>query len=266
MRWVRVAICCVVACLSICPGPAAGVEEAPVVSGELRPWHRVTLTFDGPRTDENAEPNPFLDYRLQVTFRQGDCTCVIPGFFAADGNAAETGADGGCKWRVHFCPDRAGAWSYAVSFRRGREVAVSDAPEAGTPVPPLDGLRGTVQIGSAEGTGTDPRARGRLQYVGRRYLRFAGSGEYFLKQGADAPENFLACADFDGDFASDGHRDHLVKTWQAHVRDWREGDPSWQQGKGKGIVGAVNYLAGEGMNAISFLTLNVGGDDRNVFP
>jgi hypothetical protein len=32
------------------------------------------------------------------------------------------------------------------------------------------------------------------------------------------------------------------------------------------MIGAVNYLASEGMNVISFLTLNIGGDDRNVFP
>jgi len=31
----------------------------------------------------------------------------------------------------------------------------------------------------------------RLQYVGKRYLQFA-TGEYFLKAGADSPENLLA--------------------------------------------------------------------------
>lgn len=37
-------------------------------------------------------------------------------------------------------------------------------------------------------------------------------------------------------------------------------------GKGKGIIGAVNYLASKGMNVMSFLTMNIGGDDKNVFP
>ena len=35
------------------------------VSGDLRQWHKVTLTLDGPQADETAnDPNPFLDYRL----------------------------------------------------------------------------------------------------------------------------------------------------------------------------------------------------------
>ncbi len=87
-----------------------------------------------------------------------------------------------------------------------------------------------------------------------------------MKEGADAPENFLACADFDGGFKTDGINDELIKTWQPHVKDWKEGDPVGQNGKGKGIIGAVNYIASEGMNAISFLTMNINEDDRNVFP
>lgn len=43
-------------------------------------------------------------------------------------------------------------------------------------------------------------------------------------------------------------------------------DPSWKRNKGKGIIGAINYLSSQGMNAFSFLTMNVQGDDRNVFP
>ena len=30
-------------------------------SGELRQWHKVTLTLDGPEASETADPNPFLD-------------------------------------------------------------------------------------------------------------------------------------------------------------------------------------------------------------
>ena len=39
----------------------------------------------------------------------------------------------------------------------------------------------------------------------------------------------------------------LLKTWAPHVRDWRDGDPTWQGGKGKGIIyvkGNVNIYAG----------------------
>jgi hypothetical protein len=105
-----------------------------------------------------------------------------------------------------------------------------------------------------------------LQYDGTRYLKFAETGKPMLKVGPDAPENFLAYADFDGTFHNDGHKDDLVKTWEAHLPHWNEGDPTWQNGKGKAMIGAVNYLASKGMNAFSFLTNNIVGDDQNVFP
>ncbi len=105
-----------------------------------------------------------------------------------------------------------------------------------------------------------------LQYVGARYLKFAETGEYFLKVGSDAPENFLAYEEFDGTFHNDGYKDDLVKSWEAHETHWKEGDPTWKDDKGKDIIGAVNYLGSKGMNAFSFLTMNIGGDDQNVFP
>ena len=39
----------------------------PVVEGELKLWHPVTVTFDGSYVTESSDPNPFLDYRLNVT-------------------------------------------------------------------------------------------------------------------------------------------------------------------------------------------------------
>ncbi len=237
------------------------------VGGELKQWHKVTLTLDGPYAHElDNAPNPFLDYRLAVTFRHasGSPEYVVPGYFAADGKAADTSAESGTTWRAHLSPDKVGKWSYRVSFVKGKQVAVSSAP--GSPVTGCDGKSGTFEIRANDKSGRDMRARGRLQYVGKHHLRFAGSGEYFLKCGADAPENFLAYTEFDGNFKNDGHKDNLVKTWQPHVRDWRPGDPTWKSGKGKGIIGAINYLASEGLNSFSFLPFNVGGDDRNVFP
>ncbi|MEO0530327.1 MAG: DNRLRE domain-containing protein [Planctomycetota bacterium] len=114
--------------------------------------------------------------------------------------------------------------------------------------------------------GRDFRGQGRLEYVGERYLRFAGTGEYFLKQGADSPENLLAYDEFDGPFANDGQGDQFIKDWAPHVADWQPGDPTWGDERGKGLIGAVNYLASEGQNAFSFLPMNIAGDDKNVFP
>ena len=245
-----------------------GACFAAQVSGELKTWHKVTLTFDGPQTSESADPNPFLDYRLNVTFEHADggVRYVVPGYYAADGNAANTSADSGNKWRVHFAPDRPGEWEYVVSFRKGENVAVREEAKAGRSGGFMDGRTGSLTIAPTDKTGRDFRGKGWLEYVGKHHLQFAGTGEFFLKCGADAPENFLAYADFDGDFKTDGKKDNLVKTWEPHVRDWKPGDPTWQGGKGKGIIGAINYLAGEGMNVFSFIPMNVGGDDRNVFP
>jgi hypothetical protein len=249
-------------------GQLAGTSDAASVDGELRQWHKVTLTLDGPQAAENSDPNPFLDYRLQVTFRHAETglAYIVPGYFAADGDAANTSATSGNKWRAHLLPNKTGEWTYSVSFREGPGVAISDDDNEGSSVASVDGLQGSFEIARTDKTGRDLRGKGRLDYVGKHHLQFAGTGQYFLKAGVDAPENFLAYKDFDGEFKTDGQKDNLVKDWGPHVQDWRQGDPTWQDGKGKGIVGAINYLASQGLNAFSFLTMNIDGDDRNVFP
>ena len=197
-----------------------------------------------------------------MTFRHDSASYRVPAYYAADGDAANSGATGGRIWRCHFVPDRPGEWAYTVSFRRGANVAVSDHPAAGQPYPDADGRHGRFRVNPAA-TGQ----RGRLQFGGRQYPVWAATGELFYKLGPDAPENLLAYADFDGGFATDGHKDELVKTWAAHRRDWRPGDPTWgADQRGKALIGAVNYLAEAGLNSISFLTNNITGDDRNVFP
>ncbi len=248
--------------------------ERPVVSGELKQWHRVTIAFSGPQTGETSDPNPFRDYRLNVEFSRGDGRYVVPGYYAADGDAAETSASGGNCWRVHFAPDAAGEWTYRASFRSGRDLAASDESGDGEPAA-FDGAEGKFSVSPSDKTGRDHRAKGTLRYVGEHYLQFAASGKFFIKGGADSPENFLGYADFDGTGAQ--HKDvgklrqgeaPLAKLhrYEPHARDWREGDPSWQGGKGKNIIGALNYLASKGMNSVYFLTMNVGGDGKDVWP
>jgi|GEM_PF-381724 len=232
------------------------------VSGEQKKWHPITLTIDGPQADENSSPNPFLDYRLTVTFSQGSHQYVVPGYFAADGNAGETSATSGNKWRVHFVPDRTGIWNYQVSFRSGTEVAINLDPNAGTPTSE-DGLSGSISVSETDKTGADHRAKGILRYVGEHYLRF-DNGDYYIKGGADSPENFLAYQDFDGTYNQNGA--DYIKSYTPHIGDWQTSDPTWQQGKGKGIIGAVNYLASKGMNSIYFITNNIIGDGEDVWP
>jgi len=235
-----------------------------VISGELKQWHKVTLTVDGPQARElDSDPNPFTDHRMTVTFKHesGSPVYEVPGYFAADGNAGETSADAGTKWRAHLAPDKTGKWTYRISFATGKGAAL-DAKAAAKPIAKFDGKSGSFTIGATDKTGRDFRGRGRLQYVGKHYLQFAGSKEYFLKAGPDAPETFLACKDFDGTSTKKA----ALKTWKPHARDFRKGDPTWAGGKGKGIIGAVNYLAAKGCTGFSFLTYNAGGDGDNVWP
>ena len=236
------------------------------ITGEQKKWHKITMEFEGPETSEQAEENPFLSYKLNVVFTHSGTgqKFSIPGYFAADGDAGNTGATAGNSWKVHFTPNEIGEWTYEVDFKKGKWAAVrtSEKFKSGDF---MDGTTGTFEIADTDKTGKDLRGYGFLLYVGERYLKFQ-NGEYFLKCGSDAPENFLAYDQFDGTFQNDGHKDDLVKTWDAHLKDWNEGDPTWQNGKGKEIIGAINYLASKGMNAFSFLTMNISGDDQNVFP
>jgi len=238
------------------------------MEGELKKWHKITLVFDGPECSEKDEYNPFYNYRLDVTFehKASNKSYTIPGYFAADGNAGQTSATSGNKWKVHFSPDEIGAWTYKVKFIKGKWAAVRTREKKVPSGEFMDGKQGSFTVEATDKKSADFRGRGRLQYDGTPYLKLAEKGEVFYKCGPDAPENFLSYYAFDGDFASDGHKDHLVKKWTAHLDDWKQGDPTWGDGKGKEIIGAINYLASKGMNAVSFLTNNIEGDDRNVFP
>jgi len=255
--------------LCVLPALASQLVLAAAVDGELKEWHDIRLTFTGPETSETADPNPFLDYRLNVAFRKGDRTLVVPGYFAADGNAAESSATAGNRWRAHFVPDETGTWTYTASFRAGPEVAVSLDPEAGTPVG-FDGETGTIEVGPTDKTGRDNRGRGMLRYVGEHFLRYAGTGEPFLLVGTQSPENFLAYYEFDNTVDHRGPKglpypDNLHH-YDAHVQDWNPGDPTWQGGKGKAIIGVLNYLAGKGLNSFYTLTMNNYGDAMDINP
>ncbi|QTN32924.1 DUF5060 domain-containing protein [Akkermansiaceae bacterium] len=237
------------------------------VTGELKKWHKLTFSWAGPSSSETAAANPFSDYRLNVTFSHPATgkTRTVPGYFAADGNAAETSAQSGNVWRAHFAPDETGEWTYSVSFRTGTDIAVSTVAAAGSSAGFFDGGSGTIQIAATDKTGRDLRGKGLLEYVGKHHLRFAETGEYFLKAGSDAPENFLAYDDFDDTPNVGGRR----KSWSPHAADYDVASAAqftWQGGKGSELLGAVRYLSDKGLNAFSFLTFSLDGDDDNVFP
>jgi hypothetical protein len=234
------------------------------ITGELKRWHKVTLEVDGPFAHElDMEPNPFRDYKMDVTFthESGSPSYKVPGYFAADGIAGESSADKGIKWKAHLSPDKTGIWNYSISFERGENIIASDIPWS-YELTPYHGIKGSFTVAETDKTGRDFRSKGRLEYVDKRYLQFQGSKEYFFKAGSDAPETLLAYEDIDGTYTVKRE----LKTWKKHVKDWNEGDPTWKDGKGKGLIGALNYLSEKGANAFSFLTYNAGGDGDNVWP
>ena len=236
---------------------STGIAPGVVVSS------KITLDFTGPEVSELGSPNPFLDYRMTVEFSQGDAKVTVPGYFAADGNASESSEDSGNVWRAHFWTDAPGEWTYRVSFVSGEGVAINDG--AGMAVEGIDGKTGSFTVEPNEVSDGGLFARnGRLKYVGKHFLQFSQSKKYFIKAGPDAPETLLAYTDFDG--TSGGRKNAPLKTWQPHVQDFADGDPTWKDGKGKGLLGAINYLSAKGVNAMSFLTYNAGGDGNNVWP
>ena len=231
------------------------------VSGELKTWHKVSIDFEAPETFNEAK-STFRDYRLDVTFTNASTGEVVkvPGFFAADGDAANTSATEGNIWRVNFNPPSEGDWTYEASFRTGTDIAASTNPNAGQAVDFIDGYSGTLKIAPTDKTGEDFRAKGMLlQSEGSHYLQFQGDGDYFVRGGPGVPENFLANQDIDN--TQKGRHDYST-----HAGDFNAGDPTWGNGKGENLLGSINYLAEQGQNTIYVLTNTAGGDGQDVWP
>ncbi len=259
--------------------PASGQS----VSGELKQWHAVTVTFTGPVSSETDPDNPFLDVRLEATFRSATgVELTVPGFFAGDGQ----GGPEGDKWQVRFCPPLAGKWTCTAKCHRGKGLAIAAEPklDASNAVDGIDGKSVTFQVARSDKIGRDFRAAGHgllsneLETIGylstasetigkpqrSQYLIFTGSYlpggmKIWIKGGPDIPENFLGYAGFDNTPRA-GHR------FEAHLRDWKPGNPDWADGKGKAIIGSLNYIASTGCNCVYFLPMNLGGDGNDTYP
>jgi len=225
-------------------------------------YHPVTMDFNGPMLREMVGPeiaNPFIHYRMNVRFTQNERVITVPGYFAADGKAADTSATDGHVWRVHFLPDQPGEWEYEAELLYGVNAAVDESARV-TRVS-FSGAKGKLTVKPVSGKATGFYRTGPIRYADCRYLRF-DNGQPFLINGLSSPENFLAYVDFDGTQVADQFLHHFLP----HLRDWVDEQPAWQNGKGKGIIGAVNYLASQGVNCLSFSTYNIdGGNHEDVW-
>ncbi|MEO1495837.1 MAG: DUF5060 domain-containing protein [Planctomycetota bacterium] len=255
--------------------------SAQSITGALAKWETITLDFTGPAATETdgrgavgastATPNPFLDYRLQVEFvGPSGQSYNVPGFF--DGDGAGGGAGG--VWRSRFTPDEPGQWSYNASFREGVNVAIDLLPSAGVASSVIDGTNGTFNVAPTPATAEGHFKTGRLEYVGGHYLKRRDGG-YWLKSGADSPENWLGYKGFDNtQTKGSGGSIGVLHEFNAHLEDWRPGDPDWDtpdfsfadENDGRRIIGAANYLADRGVNSIYFLPMNIGGDAKDTHP
>ncbi|MBX9656359.1 pectate lyase [bacterium] len=217
-------------------------------------WHPIAMTFEGPMASERQNhPNPYLDVRLQVQFTGPSGNEIsVPGFFDGDGRSGPDGK----VWKVRFSPNEAGTWKYHAQFRRGKEVAIDLDPDAGEVVE-LPHLSGTLEVSPRDEHAPGFLKWGMLRYANSHYLKF-DNGPHWIRGGVDEPENFLAYQGFVNTPSKHKYADH--------GSDWKEGDPDWNNGDGRAIIGALNYLAKEHVNSIYFLTMNVGGDGKDVWP
>jgi len=174
-------------------------------------WGKIEISFTGPFRDGLGDPNPFLE-EVEVTFTSPSANdFVVPAFFNGDNQ----GGYEGDQWLVRFNADEQGIWNYVTSSK----------------ISELNGQTGSFEVEPPNGEGLF--LKGRLEGVGEHYLRFQ-NGDYWLKGGADDPEDFLA-------------NPHLPST----------------QDK----LDAIDFLAQHEVNSLYIMTHNIApGDCNNVWP
>ncbi len=247
------------------------------ITGTKKKWQFVTFNFDTSinTSETGSSPHPFLDFRLNLRMTHvgsGEIT-HIPGFYAADGDAADTSADSGDKWRAMWTPNRTGAWEWRVThFVTGTNCAIDPGASTTVADASIDGAYGFLNIGAIPSGAEGFFAKGALRYVSKHYLQFAETGEYYLRNGIGSPENFLAYYEFDNTPGSTPcSSSPFVFDYSTHFNDWDSGDTAdaahiWASTKGENILGAINYVSGEGVNNVYMVVNSVGADSDNVFP
>lgn len=238
------------------------------LSGDLQQWHTVTLGFTGAPASEVGStlpgpygpPNTFADYRLDVTFTHpdSDTIYIVPGYYGGNGDIANSRGSNGNVWFCHFVPDRTGVWNWTASYKHGTNVVQNGG---GDSADFFDTDAGSFIVSPSDKVGRDFRGKGRLSITNGRW-QFA-NGEYMIKIGPNSPSNLLAYEDFD----NTPNNQNYLKKYAAHSLDYNDGDVTWAAGKGRNLLGAINYLSEVGVNVLTITTLNLdNGDDENIFP
>jgi hypothetical protein len=174
-------------------------------------WSKIELTFEGPAMKGLGSPNPFaVPFDVVFTGPAGK-PVRVPGFYDGDGRG---GLDGGV-WKVRFAADRNGKWRW----------------ETRSAEPKLSGRRGELTVIDPPAGASGLFRKGRLEYVGQRYLKFREGG-YWIKAGADDPENILGKA---------------FGNWENKKRE-------------------LDYIAAKNINSIYVMTHTLDGDGKDVWP
>ncbi|MEL6316097.1 MAG: hypothetical protein AAFR16_00500, partial [Pseudomonadota bacterium] len=236
--------------------------------GALRVGRPIAVNFQGPYRREN--PETFRDLRLDMRAVHAESGRVldIPGFFAADGRAGDSGAASGAVWRAVFAAPAAGRWRLTASFRSGPDVALSDAPESFAPAGRPHGASTTLEILRAEPEAPDLSGQGPVAAL-EGDAALGGAGAAVFASGArhpfvwpQTPPELLAAQAFFRD-VSEASEDR--PTFARYGDAWRVGDPSWSGDAADGdpslsraAIGALNALAREGATAVAAHPLRVG--------
>ena len=231
----------------------------------------------GPKVSETDATNPFTDYLAiaSITSPTG-FTQNIRGFFVGDGQAQYSSADSGDLWQINYTPASKGHYKYTLSLYKGDKIAL-------TTMPNIAKLRGQKALSQVFGEFTVKQNDKAAQHFAKNgflsikdgYFYFAHTQSYWLKSGANSPENLLGYWEIDGTYRASAQTrqgeaaaDTNLHKYPTHIADYNTGDPLWgaQKNKGKGLIGAINYVAEIGMNAQYFLSMNIKGDGKDVFP
>ncbi len=232
----------------------------------LRGGEAATLCVTGPQVHEQDAYNPFWHYRLNVNVAWPGGAQTLRGYYAADGDAANTGARSGDQWCVRLQAFEPGVYTYEIQFERGDSLAIRPDAQRGEALPG-HGRKSSFRVELPSDGNVEDFGWLRSGAAGYPEVGFAERRRTWLKSGTNSPENLLAYADFDGTFSSDSTKT-FVKTYAAHLRDTLSDDQRWgKRGeRGRSLAGALNYLSREGVNSIYCIVNNIGGDGRDVWP
>ena len=208
---------------------------------------------------ETADPNPFRDYRLTVDFARGGGPSSCRASSPPTARPARPAPSAGDRWQARFLPDAEGDWAFHAELVRGTDVAIRGTTEPGEArwsASPTARSASTDRINrrpTSAAMGLAPRRRASAYFV------FAGTNAAVPQRGSGQPGEPARLRRF--------RRHHARPTATNRTpATGSPGDPVWKGGRGKNLIGALNYLAGKGINAVYFLTMNVKGDGNDVWP